>query len=586
MNVSYTIEVCPKELYARALETAKSSPEKGLELAFEAIKLAEEKGDYKLAISINTELSNQLRKQGNVFGCIERLNHAYRLLNTHAIEDKSLLAEIYREFGSIYIDGIKDYAIGIEYFYKCLSLDIPETNTRLYPSIAYAFICTKQFDLAAKYLAIGEKINTETNNYNVLSFIYENKAEMFVQMGKVNEAIGIYQLGINTAKKGIALEGEFSYSFILGHMLTALAKCHLTLGQMEKVIPLLDQVFPISDRFNLNQIRTAAALVKSEYYIEKKQYSKFTEIFDQETKLCSDFSLHTELNRWYDKMINVCELLGDFRNGLKYSKLLIKNRKEYDQKTKAINITKVLESKEKEILTLQEKNREMQLQKQEIEQFAYIVAHDLKTPLSNISNFGGLFLNNFKEKIDAKNQEHLNLVVDSAKQMHKMLDELLRYTSVEKISGKLYPVDIEGIINTIKTNFERENKTSAWPNIIFKDLPKVKIHPKHIYLILDHMIRNSIKFCKKEEPSQIKIEIIETKKAFNFLISDNGIGIAPAFRSKVFELFKRLDKVDYTGTGMGLALSKKIVNTYGGKISVVDSSLGGVSFEFDIPKRK
>ena len=100
------------------------------------------------------------------------------------------------------------------------------------------------------------------------------------------------------------------------------------------------------------------------------------------------------------------------------------------------------------------------------------------------------------------------------------------------------------------------------------------------------MIRNSIKFRKKEVAPEIKIEIVESKSDFTFLISDNGIGIEPAFKSKVFELFKQLDKVDYTGTGMGLPLSKKIVNTYGGKIGITDSSLGGVAFKFNIPKRK
>ena len=138
MNVTYELKKSPKELYARSLELSQTNPEEGLTMAINAIELAEQENLFKEAIEIGLTFANVLRKQGDAFGAIERLNHAYRLLNQHVPNDNHLLAELYREFGSVYIDGIKDYAIGIEYFYKCLSLDNPITNEQLYPSMAYA----------------------------------------------------------------------------------------------------------------------------------------------------------------------------------------------------------------------------------------------------------------------------------------------------------------------------------------------------------------------------------------------------------------------------------------------------------------
>jgi len=585
MSVSNSISLTAKQLFNRSLEVLNTSSVKGFEMALEARNLAEEEKEFELTIEIDLQLANLLRKRGNSFECIERLNLAYRLVNNHLPNNKHLMAEVYREFGSVYIDGLNDYATGLEYFYKCLSLDNPVTNSRLYPSMSYAFICTKQYDKAAKYLALGEKINTEQKQYDLLSFVFENKADMYVRMGRIEMAVEIYKLGIATANKGIAIDGEFSYAFVKSLMLTELARCHIKLGHPEKIHQLLEDAFQITSKYELNQIRTSAALIKAEYLLEKKEYNTFLALFDKEVAHCSNHALHTDLNKWYQKMIDLSENLGDYKNGLKFSKLLNKNKADYEQKTKAINVTKVLENKEREIISLQERNREIELQKQEIEQFAYIVAHDLKTPLSNISNFGGLFLKSFKDKIDSKNQEYLNLVIDSAHQMHNMLDELLRYTSVEKVTGKLYPTDVEKVIESIKHNFILEKPGIVWPEVSFEDLPKVIAHPKHIFLVLDRMIRNSIKFCKKDLPPKININIRESRTDFHFALSDNGIGIEPAFRTKVFELFKQLDKVDYTGTGMGLALCKKIVNTYGGKITVEDSELGGVSFEFNIPKR-
>jgi len=586
MITTNSIKNSPKALYDRALEKIKVSSELGIAMAIEACDLAVQNGETKFAVEIDLQLANMLRKRGKNFECIERLNHGYRLINTNHPGDIHLLAEVYREYGSVYIDGFLDYATGLEYFYKCLSLDNPLTNRRLYPSIAFAYICTKQFDKAAKFLALGEKVNTEKKDYLLLAFVYENKAEMYVQMGQIPMAIDIYKLGIATANKGIEIGNPFDYVFIKSFMLTELSRCFLKLGNPEQMHPILEKIIPITEKYGLHQVRTLAALIKAEYYLLKKEYNQFKKLFQIEVDSCIRHAFHTELTQWYEMMIELSETLGEYKVGLKYCKLQIENKREYDKKTNAVNITKVLENKEKEILSLQERNREIESQKKEIEQFAYIVAHDLKTPLSNISNFGGLFLKNFKEKLDKDNKEYLDLVIGSARQMHNMLDELLRYTSLEKISGKLFPVSIEKVIESIKHNFLFEKNGIDWPEIIFENLPQVHIHPKHAYLILDRMIRNSIKFCKKDAPVKIKIEIRETKKTYEFTISDNGIGIEPVYRNKVFDLFHRLDKVDYAGTGMGLALSKKIVNNYKGKIFIMDSDLGGVSFRFDIPKRK
>lgn len=219
----------------------------------------------------------------------------------------------------------------------------------------------------------------------------------------------------------------------------------------------------------------------------------------------------------------------------------------------------------------------------DLEQFAYSASHDLKEPLRNISIFGELLNRRFSDQLDDRGREFLAHVVNGAKRMEILIQDLLAYTrSGEVTDDPIGAVDSSEVLRSALASLEESIRESQ-AIITYDALPVVTMRPIHLQQIFQNLVQNSIKY-RGAEPPRINITARRTRASWEFTISDNGIGIEPQYRERIFGIFKRLHASGaYPGTGIGLAICQRIVDRYGGRIWVEPSPPPGATFKFTIP---
>ncbi len=236
---------------------------------------------------------------------------------------------------------------------------------------------------------------------------------------------------------------------------------------------------------------------------------------------------------------------------------------------------------------LKETIHELKRSNDELQQFAYITSHDLQEPLRTIASFTQLLERRYKNKMDTDADEFIEFIVDAATRMKEMIQGLLDYSRVGTRGGEFSLIDTEEVLIIVLSNLHAAiNESKA--KVTYDKLPTVIADKNQLIQLFQNMISNAIKFKKKDVNPKIHISAIkdEKKGEFIFSVSDNGIGLEPQYRDKIFEVFKRLHTMDeYKGAGIGLAISKRIIERHGGRIWV-ESELGeGSTFYFTLPIR-
>ncbi|QED36547.1 PAS domain S-box protein [Antarcticibacterium arcticum] len=233
---------------------------------------------------------------------------------------------------------------------------------------------------------------------------------------------------------------------------------------------------------------------------------------------------------------------------------------------------------------LEKHSRELAVSNAELEQFAYIASHDLQEPLRMVTGFLTQLQRKYDDQLDDKARQYIHFATDGAVRMRQIILDLLDYSRVGKLKYNYEIIDLNLLVNDIiklHYNLIQDTKTI----IEINDLPIIKAALTPLQRVLSNLITNSIKYSKEEVSPVIKISVIEQAKEWEIIVTDNGIGINELFYDKIFVIFQRLhSRDDYSGTGIGLAICKKIVENHGGKIWVVSQEGVGSSFHFTIPK--
>jgi PAS domain S-box-containing protein len=228
---------------------------------------------------------------------------------------------------------------------------------------------------------------------------------------------------------------------------------------------------------------------------------------------------------------------------------------------------------------------ELERSNKELESFAYITSHDLQEPLRTIASFTQLLGRRYKNKLDKDADEFMEYIVNASIQMKQMIQGLLEYSRIDNAGKEFVKTDMNANVEKAIFNLKSAiNKFNA--EITHTYLPTVNADPVQMTRVLQNLIGNAIKFKKPEEPPKIHISVRTDKERqeWVFLVSDNGIGMEKQYTGKIFEVFKRLHTInEYEGTGIGLAIVKRVIYRHGGCIWV-ESELGiGSTFYFTLP---
>ena len=233
---------------------------------------------------------------------------------------------------------------------------------------------------------------------------------------------------------------------------------------------------------------------------------------------------------------------------------------------------------------LQKANEDLARSNSELERFAYVASHDLQEPLRMVTSYLQLLERRYKARLDGDALEFINYAVDGSNRMKTLINDLLAYSRVGTHSKEHIPTDLEAVLGRVlqilQTSMEETNA-----QITHDPLPVVMGDEGQLEQLFQNLVGNAIKFHGDEAP-RVHIGVKKEKQGWLFSVRDNGIGIDPQFYERIFIIFQRLhNREEYAGTGIGLAISKRIVEKHGGRIWIESEPGKGSTFYFTIPNK-
>jgi PAS domain S-box-containing protein len=234
---------------------------------------------------------------------------------------------------------------------------------------------------------------------------------------------------------------------------------------------------------------------------------------------------------------------------------------------------------------LREAHEELKRSNSELEQFAYVASHDLQEPLRKVASFCQMLELRYGEQLDDRAREYIAFAVDGAKRMQDLINDLLAFSRVGRIGTPHGEVPLRAVLDGVRRDLGAAiEETGA--RVEVGDLPTVRGDPTLLAVVFRNLIANAIKF-RGDEPPRVVVSADRDGDMWDFTVSDNGIGIEPEYAERIFVIFQRLHtRQAYEGTGIGLALCRKIVEHHGGRIWLAAPRNGaGATFRFTLPSQ-
>jgi PAS domain S-box-containing protein len=237
-------------------------------------------------------------------------------------------------------------------------------------------------------------------------------------------------------------------------------------------------------------------------------------------------------------------------------------------------------------LELERRNRRLERSNAELEQFAYVASHDLSEPLRAVAGMVELLRRRYGGQLGTDADELIAFAVDGCVRMRAMIDDLLAYSRSTTGELDVNPVALGEVVDDVTRALSVEIE-EVGAEIIYYNLPEVNVDRIKVTNVLQNLISNSLKFRRPDTSPRILVAAGDQGASWKIEVSDDGIGISPQYRKRVFEMFERLHTREaYTGTGIGLAIVERIVHAHGGDLGIDDNSSGGTTIWFTIPKEK
>ncbi len=401
----------------------------------------------------------------------------------------------------------------------------------------------------------------EIGDFELLLWTNINLMEIYQKTQKTDQAIRIGQKGLELAKTYKYIEQEMVLSEELAQLYAEKENYEAAFNHHQFYLNLRDSLF--SDE----KIKYVSKLEK-QYQTKQKESENVLLKAKQNEQLAT---IHSQkmLNNLLGLITLLVALLGFFI--FRAYRLSYASRELLEEKVKIR--TQELEAVNLDLLKSNE----------ELESFSYIASHDLKEPLRNINSFTALLRREVQSVASENAKEYMSYILKNTQQMNMLIQDVLEYSSVSKSEESIKTIDLNEVIQKITGSFSQSIKEKTASIYINQSLPHLKGRPSKVYFLFKNIIENGIRYNENANP-EIRIDLKKEGQFYIFSIADNGIGIEPAYHKKIFEMFKRLHtRMNYTGSGLGLSLCKKIVHNFEGEIWL-DSKLGqGTTFYFSIP---
>jgi PAS domain S-box-containing protein len=299
-------------------------------------------------------------------------------------------------------------------------------------------------------------------------------------------------------------------------------------------------------------------------------YNAFNKAFAEQKYVCHE-DFYAPTNLWQENHIYPTA------NGLSVFVRDISERKKAEQEILLLN-----ENLEKKVI---ERTLQFEAANKELDSFSYSVSHDLRTPLRAVNGYAIMLKEELGPKLDIEGERIINIIIDSAMLMGQLIDDLLAFSRLGRKEIVLRPVDMNELVKAgIKELLENETKKY---NIKIHELPQCQADSSMLKQVWMNLVGNAIKYSSKKDIPEINIGHIKDGKRIIYYVKDNGVGFDMKYSNKLFGVFQRLHGSDqFEGTGVGLALVKRIIDKHGGEVWAEAKLNEGCIFYFSIPGKR
>lgn len=562
--------------------------------AMEALKLAEDNGDDTYQIICTTWLATVYCESFSDYKMALHLCESALGKSENVADNDDLLIRVHITFGLCY-HYLGDLELSFKHYTEAVRIyenhPQPQSTHRdalgnLYYNIAVLFKGPEYVERRKQYLDSALRIYEETGFKNGLGRCYNAYSSYYASINQPAVALEYQLRALDIAEETNDKYGASIYHNNIGSM-------YIDLKEYEQGLKYLNQGLQlkllIGNKHSIAVSYLHLGIAHNEMGKFDDAVSYLLKAREIMTEIDSKVFLHDTLNQLSKAYAGI----GDYELAYKTQSefVLLKDELFNFDKSTAINSIRAefeIEKKEKEAQLLRVKNeeislhlRKLEISNDELRQFAHVASHDLKEPLRMIGSYIGLLEKKAADKLNEEERQFLSFAVEGAKRMDKLINGLLQ---LSKVSAQREPshTDLNKVVNEVRLNL-RSVILETRTQIITDNLPSVKADRIQMLQLFQNLISNGIKYNNSGNP-QVIIGAQASGNTVTVSVSDNGIGIETKYHDKIFNLFQRLhSRAEYSGTGIGLAICKKIVTQLGGEIWVESNPSGGTIFKLTLP---
>jgi len=435
-----------------------------------------------------------------------------------------------------------------------------------------------------------------------------NLVILYNNIGKVHFELGEYGLALSYFKKAYDLAVEIKYQVMVAHSLAQISRSQTALAQLDiafdnaiRAQELMKDLGDINGR-NINLLNLG------HIYFRRGDHPEAIKLISRGITASKQNDDKAQEIRGYQLLALLYQKEGAFEKALQYSMIYAEAQKKFSleqmhNQVIDLEIKHAIQDKQREIEQLTKENefqallleQSDQIAKQnvqllqaneELRQFAYVASHDLKEPLRMIGSYVQLIHRLHGKDFNKDSNQYFLFVKEGVERMNHLLDALLQYATIGKSAEDMELVNLQDVVDIAIINLRvRIEETQA--EISCGELPSLYSIQSLLVQLFQNLLSNAIKFRQPDLLPQISIQSEETEDEYIIKVKDNGIGIAPGYKERIFIIFQRLHTRDkYEGTGIGLAICQKIVQRLNGRIWVESEVGQGATFLLGLPKQQ